>query len=352
MLESPLYKPACVPYTGYSQRQEVRAMDRIERFRAMLRGHPVDQVPAGFWFHFDPAYHGGRAMAQRHIEYFRQTGFDLLKVMNDSGYGPVGRFRVQRPADWAALEPTPLSEAHFQSHLEGLSGIVAALGNEAPIITTCFNPFREAISILRAGDPARYPNDPTARVALLDQLRQEPEPVLQGLQVIAEDLARFYGACVTEAGAGGIYFSAKGGESDHMSDEEHAAFVAPFDLHILREVGQVAEYLVGHFCGANLNLERFTDYPVHLANWAYQSNNPSLRQGQAILGGVSVLGGLDERGALVFGPRQALQREIERALAEMGAEGFMLGAGCTVPNDAPVENLVYAHHVIAELTAL
>lgn len=327
-------------------------MNRIERFRAMLRGHPVDRVPAGFWFHFDPAYHGGQAMARRHIEYYRQTGFDLLKVMNDTGYGPVGLFTVREPADWAALEPTPLSEAHFQSHLEGLAGIVDALGDEVPIITTVFNPFREAINILRASDPARYPNEPAARQGLLDQLRREPEPVLQGLQVIAEDLAAFYRACVTQAGAGGIYFSAKGGERDHMTDEEHAAFVAPFDLHVLREVGAVAEYIVGHFCGVGLNLERFTDYPVNLANWAYQSDNPSLRQGRAILGGVSILGGLDERGPLVYGPRHALQREIERALAEMGAEGFMLGAGCTVPNDVSIENLVYAHHIVAEMTAL
>ncbi len=326
-------------------------MNRIERFRAMLRGHPVDHVPAGFWFHFAPAYRGGAAMAERHIAFFQETGFDLLKVMNDTGYGPVGAFQVREAADWAALEPTPLSEAHFQSHLEGLSRIVEALGQEVPIITTAFNPFREAVMILQASDPARYPTEREARMALLGQLRQQPEPVMQGLQVIAEDLARFYRACVSEAGAGGIYFSAKGGERDHMSDAEHAVWVAPYDLQVLRQVGEVAEYVVGHFCGAGLNLERFAAYPVHLANWAYQSGNPSLRQGQALLGGVSILGGLDERGPLVYGPREALQREIERAVAEMGAQGFMLGAGCTVPGDTPIENLVYARQVVAELTA-
>ena len=327
-------------------------MNRIERFRAMLLGHPVDHVPAGFWLHFRPEYHGGEAMAQRHIEFYRQTGFDLLKVMNDTGYGPVGTFHVREAADWHRLEPTPLSEAHFQSHLEGLKGIVDALGAEVPIITTAFNPFREAVVTLQASDPQRYPGEPEARRGLLEQLRQEPEPVLQGLQVIADDLARFYRACVVEAGAGGIYFSAKGGERDHMTDEEHARFVAPFDLYVLSEVGQVAEYLVGHFCGQSLNLERFRDYPVNLANWAYQSDNPTLREGKVILGGVSILGGLDERGPLVYGPREALQEEIDRALAEMGAQGFMLGAGCTVPEDAPLENLVYARQAIAEATGL
>lgn len=326
-------------------------MNKTERFRAMLQGYPVDHVPAGFWFHFEAPFHGGQAMAQRHIDYYRRTDLDILKVMNDSGYGPIGSFTVHRPADWAALEPTPLSEAHFQSHMEGLAGIVAALQGEAPIITTVFNPYHEAVMILHRSDPARYPSEEAAYAGLREHLRLDPVPVLQAMQVITDDIVRFYRACVTEIGIDGIYYSAKGGERAAMSDEEHARWLKPYDLQVLSGVGEVAEYLVGHFCGKGINLERFVDYPVHLANWAHQSNNPTLRQGKAILGGVSILGGLDERGPLVHGPREALQAEIETVLAEMGAQGFMLGAGCTVPGDVDLDNLVFAREYIAELTA-
>jgi len=311
----------------------------------------VDHVPAGFWFHFPPAYHGGQAMAERHISYYRQTDLDILKVMNDSGYGPVGRFLVREAADWARLEPTPLEDTPFQNHLEGLKGIVSALRGEVPIVTTAFNPFREAVLILMHSDPAAYPSEQSARMGLLRQLRHEPEPVLAGMQVIADDLARFYCACVQKAEVEGVYYSAKGGERRDLTDEEHALWVRPYDLHVLGEVGSVAEYVVGHFCGKGLNLERFAGYPVHLANWAYQSDNPSLLQGRAILGGMSILGGLDERGPLVYGPREALQTEIKAALAELGAQGLMLGAGCTVPGDVDIANLVYARDYIAELTA-
>jgi uroporphyrinogen decarboxylase len=149
----------------------------------------------------------------------------------------------------------------------------------------------------------------------------------------------------------GVYFSAKGGEIADMTDAEHAAWVKPFDLRVLQAVGAVSEFVVGHFCGVGLNLGRFTDYPVHIANWAYQSDNPSLLDGKAILHGVSILGGLDERGPLVHGPREALHDEIERAVAQVGAQGFMLGAGCTVPGDTDIANLVYARELVAELTA-
>ncbi len=115
-------------------------MNKIERVRAVLRGAEVDRVPAGFWFHFAPEFRGGEAMARRHIAYYRQADPDILKVMNDTGYAPLDGFHVAEPSDWARLRPTPLSDAHFQSHLEGLKSIVQELGHEVLIMTTAFNP--------------------------------------------------------------------------------------------------------------------------------------------------------------------------------------------------------------------
>jgi len=326
-------------------------MNKIERFRAMLRGYPVDHVPAGFWFHFDPAFRGGPAMAQRHIDYYYQSDMDILKVMNDNGHPAVGRLAVHEPDGWATLEPAPLEAEAFQAQMEGLRGIVSALKGQVPIITTTFSPFREAILILMHSDRQLYPTEHAARLGLLGQLRREPEPVLQGMQVIAEDIVRFTRACLTEIGVEGIYYSAKGGERSDLNDEEHARWVRPFDLYVLNELRPEAEYMIGHFCGAGLNLGRFAGYPVDLANWAYQSDNPSLLEGKAMLGGLSILGGLDERGPLVYGPREALRTEIEAALAQLGAQGFMLGAGCTVPGDTPIDNLIFAREYAAALTA-
>jgi uroporphyrinogen decarboxylase len=324
-------------------------MNKIERFRAFLRGDEVDRVPAGFWFHFAPEFKGGEAMARRHLEYYRATDLDIMKVMQDTGYAPIGTARITKPADWYKLQPTPLSNPLYQSHLDGLKRIVAAIGTEVPIMLTVFNPYHEAVAILRASVPANAARDEMdARRVLLQQLRSEPEPVLQGLQIIAEDAAHFYAACLKETGIGGIYFSAQGGERDFMTDAEHARFLKPFDLHVLRNLGKVAEFSMGHFCGKAINLARFADYPVQVANWAHQADNATLREGKALFGGkVGILGGLDERGPLVYGPREALRAEVERAIGEMGTRGFMLGAGCTVPGDVDITNLSYARSLLA-----
>jgi uroporphyrinogen decarboxylase len=293
-------------------------------------------------------------MAERHIEYYRATGLDIMKVMNDTGYAPVGTVKIERPEDWAHLQPTPLSDPAFQSHMEGLRGIVEAIGDEVLIMTTAFNPYNQAVAILRASDPNKYEVSGDAREALLHHLRTNPRPVMEGLQVIAEDLAGYYRACITETGINGIYYSAQGGERDLMSDAEHGSYVKPYDLHVLNEVGEVAEFIVGHYCGKGINLERFVDYPVQMANWAHQSDNLSLSEGKRLFGGMPVLGGLDERGPLVYGPREALREEVRAAVAEMSApdetyppRGFMLGAGCTVPGDTDLDNLTYARSLLA-----
>ena len=246
--------------------------------------------------------------------------------------------------------PYPWDDPLFQSHLEGLKRIVAVVGNEVPIMTTVFNPFNQAAAMLMATRHGAM-DEPEARQVLLSHLRTEPEPVLHALGVMAGDFGRFFRACVTEAGINGFYYSAQGGERDLMTDAEHARFLKPYDLQILREIGEVAEFIVGHFCGRGLNLGRFVDYPVDMANWAHQSDNLSLTEGKALLGGIAILGGLDERGPLVYGPRDALRREIAAAVDEMGTRGFMLGAGCTVPGDTDLVNLVTAREMATELTA-
>ena len=37
-------------------------------------------VPAAFFTHFDPAYHFGEAAVRKHLEYFRATGMDFVKI--------------------------------------------------------------------------------------------------------------------------------------------------------------------------------------------------------------------------------------------------------------------------------
>ena len=311
----------------------LKAMNKIERMQAMLQGERPDRVPAGFWFHFPAANAAGQAMAQAHIDYYRAADPDLLKVMNDNGYERVGVEAITSPADWRKLEPAPQSSAAYQAQLSGLRELVDTLGDEVLMASTIFNPYATGNKISDG--------------KVTEHLKADPEAVSAGLGAIAESLAGFAAACV-EAGAAGIYFSAQGGDGDRFTAQEHASYLKPHDITVLEAATAAgATCNILHVCGRGLRLEDYRDYPGHTVNWAPQNDNPSLSAGRDLFQR-PIIGGVDERGPIVDGTRAAVTAEVRAALAEMGSAGFMIGAGCTVPNDIAVQHLVWAREAVLE----
>ena len=307
-------------------------MDKIERVLAAIRGEPTDRIPASFWFHFPEAQRTGHAMAQAHLDYYRAADPDFLKVMNDNYYSPPDLSELARPEDWRALRPAPLSSPCFQDQLAGLREIVEAVGKETPIITTIFNPFENG--------------DGMSGWKATEQLKAHPEAVSEALGTVAESLSEFARACI-EAGADGIFFAAHGGGTSRFTADEFNQFIRPHDLAVLRAAEDAgARFNLLHICGEGLRLEAYADYPAHVVNWAPQLDNPSLAEGRRIFGR-TILGGVDQRGPIVSGGRRAIEAEVRRALRTMGTKGFMIGAGCTVPSDVPLEHLRWARGAAA-----
>ena len=306
-------------------------MNKIERMQTMLRGERPDQVPAGFWFHFPESAAAGHAMAQAHVDYYRAADPDLLKVMNDNGYEAVGVDVVRSPADWRKLEPAPLSSAPYQAQLAGLRELVDQLGDEVLMATTIFNPY---------GTGNKISNN-----KVTEHVKEDPDAVSAGLAAIAESLAEFSAACIA-AGAAGIYFSAQGGDASRFTAEEHLQCIKPHDVTVLdaaTAAGATCNIL--HICGRGIRLDHYVDYPGHTVNWAPQNDNLSLTAGRDLFRR-PIIGGVDERGPIVDGPREAIVGEVQAALGAMGSSGFMVGAGCTLPPDVEVGHLAWAREAV------
>jgi uroporphyrinogen decarboxylase len=317
-------------------------MNKIERVRAALRSEAVDQVPASFWVHFPPEQRNGHAMAKAHLEYYRSTNVDFLKVMNDNPYPLVGIEQIRSPADWRKLRPAPLLSLVFQEYIDGLKEILDTLGEEALVIVTVFNPFAAANDNLtgRLDSSDAFFNTITAH------LHADPASTIQGFAAIAESLAEFSQACI-QAGAAGIYFSANGGEHNRFTPEQFNAWIAPSDRIVLQAANEAGgEFNLLHICGANQRLEAYVDYPAQAVNWAPQMNNPSLKQGFNLFR-QAILGGLDQRGVLTTGPRQAIEAEVQAVMREVPATRFILGAGCAVAGNTPPEHFVWARQAAA-----
>jgi uroporphyrinogen decarboxylase len=296
-------------------------MDKIERMRAALAGQEVDRVPASFWFHFTPDKAHGEASIKAHIDYYRASGVDFLKVMNEHPY--QADVAIKTPADWKQVRPAPLSAPFFQEQLDEVKRILDVVGDESLIITTLFNPFSSGNS--------------TSGHKVTAHLKADPEAVSQGLAAIADSLAEFALACV-EAGASGIYYSAQGGEEDRFTEEAFLRYIKPHDLTVLNAVKDDGEFHLLHICGDQIRLPLYSDYPGHAVNWAVTKRNLSLKEGRELFQR-TVVGGMDDRGIVVYGSPDEIRAEVQRVIAEIGTTGFILGADCTFPTDIAVSNI-------------
>jgi uroporphyrinogen decarboxylase len=154
-------------------------MNKIERVRAALAGKPVDRVPASFWFHFTKDKARGAASVKAHLDYYRASGVDFLKVMNEHPY--QANVTITSPSDWRKVRPAPLSAPFYQAQLDEVKRIVDQVAGECLVIVTIFGPFS-------SGNHAS--ND-----AVTAHVKTDAAAAAQGLLAIGESLGAFGAAC-------------------------------------------------------------------------------------------------------------------------------------------------------------
>jgi uroporphyrinogen decarboxylase len=135
---------------------------------------PQTYFPAAFFLHFDPSCHFGRAAVDKHLEYFRATGMDFVKIQYEEKFPRLSA--IHRPDDWAKM---PLyGQGFFAPQLEVVEGIVKAVKHEALVVVTLYSPF------MCAGHAVGEEN-------VLRHLRDDADAVTKGMEIITESLMTF-----------------------------------------------------------------------------------------------------------------------------------------------------------------
>jgi uroporphyrinogen decarboxylase len=278
---------------------------------------PPPRIPAAFFLHFGPGYEVGRAAIDRHLEYFRYTDIDFVKVQYEQSFPALPRIRG--PADWASM---PLyGESFFEPSLAVVRGLVEAAGSEALIIVTLYSPFMCAAQAVGAERMLRH-------------IAEDPEAVARGMEIVAESLLNFVRGCV-RLGVDGFYTSTQGGEATRLADTRlFDLAVRPFDLLLMREAAARCPFNILHICdfaGPYDELARFADYPGQVVNAPSMLGDRHFpMSAAAALFQRPVMGGMDRQGALARGDDEAIRAEALSTLAA-APERFMLGADCTIP---------------------
>jgi uroporphyrinogen decarboxylase len=283
------------------------------------------RVPAAFFLHFGPAFHRGRAAVDRHLEYFRATDMDIVKIQYEHPLPAMPDLRS--PRDWARVPR--LQEDYFRDPLDVVAGLVAEAKRDALVVVTLYSPFMFAGHV-------------SGSETLVRHLEEDPQAVEKGLRIVTDSVLAFVRGCIAR-GVDGFYASTQGAESSRFSRPDiFEQFVKPFDLAVWDVIRDACPANILHVCdyhGTYDSIDRFRSYPGQIVSAGLALSRGAMTPREvAAAFGRPFMGGMDRHGAIAKGPVAAIRAEVESLLA--GApDRFMLAADCTVPSETPWENL-------------
>lgn len=301
-------------------------MNKRDLVLSLLDKHKTPEyVPAGFFLHFGSPYHQGQAAIDKHLEFFRATDMDFIKIQYEQ---PVTEWMaIETIDDWARIPR--YDEGFFAGMLEVVEGLVKAAKAEALVLVTLYSPFMWARRM--AGD-----------ARLTQHILENQALVQQGMEAITESVHTFVRACV-RLGVDGFYASTQGGEAHRFPDGPFfETCVKPYDLSIMHEINQTCLFNILHICDyqdSYDDLTRFLDYPGHVVNSPLRVGNEHLTpQEVATMFDRPFMGGMERLGALATGSEREV-RDAAAAVLHAAPPHFILAADCTVPFDTPWANL-------------
>lgn len=303
--------------------------NKRERMMQWLAGSTGPHyTPAAFFLHFGPAYKNGSAAARRHMEFFRHTDMDFVKIQFEQTY--ERQPFLQKPADWSKLTLRKID--FYEPLLVTVRDLVRDAKRDALILMTLYSPY------MSAGQCATPP-------VLRQHLAENPDAVQKGLDVLIESQMIFVRACI-QAGVDGFYMSTQGSEAGMLASPElFTKYVKPADLVAMREIQRACPFNILHVCDYNApyaNYDAVRDYPGHVVNC-----NPKLTTGELTWQQINshfsrpCMGGLDRHGLLAKGTNEQVEAEIKKAIASAPRQ-FILGADCTVAADLSWDRLRHA----------
>jgi uroporphyrinogen decarboxylase len=219
------------------------------------------------WRHFPVDDQRPEELANAILDFQKNYDFDLVKVTPASSYcikdwgaedewhGNTEGTRdysyrvVNAPEDWLKLRLLDPYEGSLGNQLTCLRMVCDELGPDVPVLQTIFNPLAQAKNLVGGQK-------------LLVHLRQYPDAVREGLEIIAESTFRFIEACC-QTGMSGIFYAVQHGSYQLLSRDEYDRFGRDYDLRLLDTVSQ--KWLNIHLHG-KISCSKLRDYPVRVIN--------------------------------------------------------------------------------------
>lgn len=321
-------------------------MTKRERLLATFAGQAVDRPAAALWRHFPGDDQRPDDLAWATLTWQAQWDWDFIKVSpassfclvdwgvedrwvgGDEGNREYTRRVIRTPEDWPRLPELDPRGGRLGGQLRCLA-LIREGARETPFIQTIFSPLSQAKNLAGAGQ-------------LIVHLRQAPDLVLAGLEIITRSTIRFIEAC-KPLGIAGIYYAVQLANRTTLSEAEYRTFGEPYDRRVLAAAADCADGLGFHFNMLHLHgsegmFDLIAGYPVQALNWHDRETRPSLGEGMRIFPG-AVCGGLEHWEDLLRGDPDRIRARVSDAIAQTGGRRLIVSSGCVAPVNAPFSNL-------------
>lgn len=309
-------------------------MTARERIMAVISGKVPDRTPAMFTMHFPKECQTGEAAVAAHLDFFRESGGDIGKVMNENLLR--SDITAQAPGDLAKERINLNTRRGIDAQIDLVKRIVDQAAGDRMILATIHGPM---VSVHHMSGRKGF------FVENLDFYRackgEDPQAMKEALKYAADALCELARRSVEEAGADGIYFAALGAERSLFTREEYDEIVRPFDYLVFDAARNAKGFNLLHICKKDVDVQRFLDYPADVFNWEMTGQNATLEEAlefmpenRTILGGFS-----NEKGPLISGTYEEVEAETKRLLTKVAGRRWILGAGCTLPTGVDMARL-------------
>jgi len=335
-------------------------MNSLERVRLAASGRVADRVPVGpYLANWTARWAGiplsryctdGRAMAEAQLQAWERLGQDIIFPDSDNyylaeGFGCVAHIpeddiptlaqpAVERLEQVFDLEvPDPQRDGRMPVILEAIERIHAQVGDEVAIRVPGTGPFALASYLIGMGPFL-------TELALVHHgLHTAHREVLEHmLDLTTEALIRF-GLAELRAGAHVIQCGDSLASCSVISPDMYRTWVLPRHQRVFRAWKEAGALTVLHICGKNTHaLELFAQTGADIVAVDHLVD---LRLAKETIGDrVCLIGNLDPVETMLRGtPAEVEQRARACLEAAAAGGGYILGTGCEVPPDTPVENL-------------
>jgi uroporphyrinogen decarboxylase len=290
------------------------------------RSEIPDYTPAAFFIHFNRwSRRYSPAAIRKHLEFFRYTGMDFLKIQYEREFPRIRK--IKSPDRWSEM---PFYGKRFYSGpLKIAKQLVNEVKSEALVIMTVYSPFMCAGQTI--GDNL-----------LTAHLKEDPEKVKKGMEIITESLMVFVRECI-HLGVDGFYACTQGGEGHRFADSTiFDEYIKPFDVALMREMERSCPFNILHICdchGGYDDLNPFFDYPGHVVNCSLRLGESRMSMHEiARLFGRPFMGGMERRGVLSTGTKEMISQGVQQCL-RTAPDHLILGADCTLPSNIDWENI-------------